>query len=68
MVTSYGSSPLTMTGLDGGVTYGVIINVFDGNQVVLRCETVVKLITVMTNNSGEIYIHVCMVCSNLRNV
>ena len=53
-MTSSGSSPLTVTGLDPGVTYSVIINVFDGNQVVLRHETVAKLIMVMANNLGEI--------------
>ena len=31
MVTSNGSSPLTVRGLDPGMMYSVMINVFDGN-------------------------------------
>ena len=45
MVTSNGSSPLTVKGLDPGMMYSVIINVFDGNQV-LRGRLVIKTITV----------------------
>ena len=46
MVASSGSSPVTVTGLDLGVMYSVIINVFDGNQVVLRDQLVIRNITV----------------------
>ena len=47
MVTSNGSSPLTVRGLDPGMMYSVTINVFDGNQVVLRGRVVRKIITVI---------------------
>ena len=53
MVTSNGSSPLTMRGLDPGMMYSVTINVFDGNQVVLSNQTVAKSITVMDDGSGS---------------
>ena len=53
MVTSNGSSPLTVRGLDPGMMYSVIINVFDGNQVVLSNQTVTKTITVMDDESGS---------------
>ena len=52
-----------MRGLDPGMMYSITINVFDGNQVVLRDQTV-KLticITVMSDKSGEfsyIYMYV----------
>ena len=52
MVTSSGSSPLTVEGLDPGMMYSVIINVFDGNQVVLRGRVVTKTITVMSITSS----------------
>ena len=55
MVTSNGSSPLTVRGLDPGMMYSITINVFDGNEVVLSDQTV-KLticITVMSDKSGE---------------
>ena len=47
MVTSNGSSPLTVKGLDPGMMYSVTINVFDGSQVVLRGRVVIKTITVL---------------------
>ena len=53
MVTSNGSSPLTMGGLDPGMMYSVTINVFDGNQVVLSNQTVTKTVTVMDDESGK---------------
>ena len=55
MVTSNGSSPLTVRGLDPGMMYSVIINVFDGNQVVLRGRVVRRIITVRsaTVTSGK---------------
>ena len=62
MVTSNGSIPLTMTGLDPGIMYNVTINVFDGNQVVFRNQTIVKNITLISDQSGKIYIrtYVCI--------
>ena len=55
MVTSNGSSPLTVRGLDPGMMYSVIINVFDGNQVVLRGRLVRNTITVTNVTSGKIH-------------
>ena len=52
MVTSSGSSPLTVGGLDPGMMYSVMINVFDGNQVVLRGRVVTKTITMMSTTSS----------------
>ena len=52
MVTSSGSSPLTVGGLDPGMMYSVMINVFDGNQVVFRGRVVTKTITVMSTTSS----------------
>ena len=59
MMTSNGYSPLNVIGLDPGIMYTVIINVFDGNQVVLRDQTVMRTITVMSDQSGKIYVHKC---------
>ena len=49
-----------MRGLDPGMMYSVIINVFDGKQVVVRNEIVKKTITVMGYKLGRLcnYIHV----------
>ena len=58
-LTSNGSSPLTVTGLDPGIMYYVIVNVFDGNQVVLSDQTVMRTITVMSDQSGKICVHKC---------
>ena len=57
MVTSNGSSPLTVRGLDPGMMYSVTINVFDGNRVVLRGRTEIKTITVLsaTITSGKLH-------------
>ena len=57
VVTSNGSSPLTVRGLDPGMMYSVIINVFDGNQVVLIGRVVRKSITVIsvTVTSGKFH-------------
>ena len=65
MVTSNGSSPLTVTGLDPGMMYSVTINVFDGNQVVLRGKVERKTITVInaTVTSGNF-----MMCISLNNL
>ena len=54
MVTSNGNSPLTVRGLDPGIMYSVIINVFNGNQVVLRDRVVERGITVMDTTSSKI--------------
>ena len=54
MVTSNGSSPLTVRGFDPGMMYFVTINVFDGNQVVLRGRVVRKTITVVNTTSSKI--------------
>ena len=61
MVTSNGSSPLTVRGLDPGVMYSVTINVFDGNQVVLSDQMITTNITVM-KNLGKTFVQasVCM--------
>ena len=53
MITSNGNSPLTVIGLDPGIIYTVSINVFDGNQVVLRDQTETRNITVMSDQSGK---------------
>ena len=48
-----------MRGLDPGI-YTASINVFDGNQVVLRDQTVMRTTTVLSDQSGKIlctYIH-----------
>ena len=51
---SSGYSPLTMRGLDPGIMYSVIINVFDANQVVVKDETVTKTVTVMGDKLSKI--------------
>ena len=67
IMTSNGSSPLTVTGLDPGITYSVIINVFNGNQVVLRDYRVMSNITVMGDQSGKsLYVHI-IVATVYRN-
>ena len=55
-----GSSPLTVRGLDPGIMHSVIINVFDGKQVVVRNEIVTKTIMVTGYKLGRFYnyIHV----------
>ena len=42
-----------MRGLDTGIIYSVIINVFDGNQVVLSDEVVIETVLVMNNEQGK---------------
>ena len=54
MVTSSGSSSLTVRGFDPGIMYTVMINVFDGDQVVLSDQTVNLIITVMDVEPGKI--------------
>ena len=51
---SNGSSPLTVRGLDPGIMYSVVFNVFDGNQVVVQDEIVTKTITVMGDKLSKI--------------
>ena len=65
MVTSNGSSPLTVRGLDPGMMYSVIINMFDGNQVVLIGRVERRTITVInaTVTSGNF-----MMCISLNNL
>ena len=53
MMTSSGNSPLTVTGLDPGITYSVIINVFDGNQAIMSDQTEMRNITVMGDQLGK---------------
>ena len=53
LLITYGNSPLTVRGLDPGRMYSVIINVFDGNQVVLSDQTVTLTSTVMGDKSGS---------------
>ena len=57
MVTSSGNSPLIVRELDPGVMYSVMINVFDGNQVIITNQTVTTTITVKSNKSGEMSAH-----------
>ena len=56
MLTSSGSSPLTVRGFDHGIMYTVMINVFDGDQVnqTVSDQTVNLIITVMDVESGKI--------------
>ena len=54
MVTINGSSPLTVRGLDPGMIYSIKINMFDGNQVVLRGRAVTEIITVVNTTSSKI--------------
>ena len=57
-MTSNGYSPLNVTGLDPGIMYSVTINMFDGNQVVLSDQAIMRSITVMSDQSGIfMYIH-----------
>ena len=59
-MTSNGYSPLTVTGLDPGIMYTVIINVFDGNKVVLTDQIVMRKITVMSDQSGNYnFMYIC---------
>ena len=53
MVTSIGSSPLTVRGLDPGMIYSVTINVFMDNQIVFEDLMITANITVI-NHSGKI--------------
>ena len=57
MVTSNGSSPLTVRALDPGMMYSVTISVFDDNQEVLSDQKVTKTITVMSEETGNVHVH-----------
>ena len=59
MATASGNSPLTITQLDTGTTYLVRINIFDGNQVVLRDLLVTKHISLRSVGKVHSY-YVCM--------
>ena len=52
MVTIIGYSPLTVRGLDPGMVYSVIINVFNGTQVLFMELKITKNITVMNDDLG----------------
>ena len=54
IVTSNGYSPITVMGLDPGEVYTVNIFVFDGNQVVLIDERILKTIRVINTISSMI--------------
>ena len=68
MVTSSGSSPVIIMGLDPGIMYTVKINLFDGDQVVISNITVTDTI-IVSNNTGKIPINSTFVfmctCSEL---
>ena len=69
MVTSSGSSPVIIMGLDPGITYTVKINLYDGDQVMMSNITVTDTVTV-SSNAGKIHINSTFVlmctCSELR--
>ena len=70
-MTSNGYSPLTVIGLDSRIMYSVTINVFDGNQVVLRDQTVMRTITVLSDQSGKFmyivtYVHACSYTQQMK--
>ena len=56
VLITYGNCPLTVRGLDPGIMYSVMINVFDGSQVVLSDQTVTLTSTVMGGKSGIYHI------------
>ena len=58
MMISNGYSPLTVRGLNPGEMYSVVVNVFNGSQVVLSDQTIMRNITVMSDQSGEIYMYI----------
>ena len=74
MVTSNGSSPLNVTGLDPGIIYTVTIKVFDGTQMIMNDQTEMRNITVLGDQSGEIYMYahrmyicVCECCTFIHS-
>ena len=54
MVTSIGSSPLTVRGVDPGMMYSVTINVFNDTRVLFMELKMTENITVMNNNLGTL--------------
>ena len=52
ILITYGNSPVIIRELDPGKRYSVTINVYNGNQVGLKGQTVMETITV---NSGKIF-------------
>ena len=52
-MTSNGSSPLTVTGLDPGIMYSVTITIFNDNEVGLSGQTLTQTVTV---NSGKTFL------------
>ena len=64
MMISNESSPLTVRGLDPGMMYSVMINVFDGNQVVLRAKAATETITVINAivTSGKLFCVAMYIC------
>ena len=64
MVTSNGSSPFTVRGLDPGMMYSVMINVFDSNQVVLKGRAVTETITAINVivTTGKLFCVAMYIC------
>ena len=62
MVTSIGSSPLTVGGLDPGMMYSVTIQVFDVNQLMFRELKIIENITVMNNLGTLLYMNIYSCC------
>jgi len=58
LVTASGNSPLIIGGLDPGITYSIIIHVFEDGQVVLRDQTVMQIIEMMSYSSGKVFLSV----------
>ena len=54
-MTSSGSSPLNIIGLEPGEVYTVMINLFDDDQVVITNQTINQIIVVMGDKSGKFY-------------
>ena len=67
MVTSNGSSPLTVRGLDPGMMYSVTINVFNNTQIVLRDLMITANITVK-HSSGKISVQAVVCTYNSCNM
>ena len=68
MVTSIGSSPLTMRGLDPGMMYSVTINVFINTRIVLEDLMVTVNITVMNNLGKMVQVTVLVIVVILASV
>ena len=68
MVTSIGSSPLTVRGLDPGMMYSVTVNVFINTQIVLEDLMVIANITVMNNLGKMVQATVSVIVVTLASV